>query len=182
MKKISFAALLISSLLLVACGSTSSTTSEIKDPIDLDLYSRALESVDEELCKTMSTNEAIQTCMSGVKDKVIQGEAVAEVNLEKCNSISDARIKELCNSEVQEMINFQNKQQLVDEATDLKEKALLEGNVDLCNQISNENVKESCINTYYLNEADSKKDPKICENIIGQDLIDQCKTTIQTTF
>ena len=162
---------------------------DIKDPAvevinaDTVLINQQLENAirakDLNSCATINNSTKAKECEDIITSLISTDEAVASVDLEKCNKLSLPGYKENCVTRVQFELDKENSKQeainLEEEMTSIESKAMESKDYKLCEAILDENKLATCKYNVISNLAISSKDFSLCSQIGQKDLEDQCK-------
>lgn len=144
--------------------------------LDNQMFEAAVRGKDLASCDGIKDSAKKEECKTTVTDLTLTEKAFNKLDKSICNGIKNERYKENCKATIENEIAKKDKLAKADEKRlSIEQDAINKGNADICNDIEDENQKYSCRYNVIVNQAESKKDPSLCDKIGKESFIKQCK-------
>jgi hypothetical protein len=179
--KNTLAVLFLSSLILTACG--GSTSKPADKVLDNSIFTEATGSGNISRCNDILDKALKASCEQVIDDRTATSAAVSDLDKSKCGKVSDERYRKECETQVDEKIDFKKKNEnLVKELesnSQIENEALKNDDDNLCKKIEDLNQKNTCLYNVIANRAITKKDKSICKQLPTAEIISSCEGNVK---
>ncbi len=194
MKKLIIAFLSVIILSLASCSinetqTTETNTSEkstTEDPfqisLDDSLITDALSLNSSDLCDQIKNPDKKDSCKLALKDLEISKDAVSKVDSKLCEDIVGLQYKEACIANIDAILKNKEESKQATEnyysMFDIQSEAMNKKDYTKCDEIEDEQIKATCKYNIIIETVKTSKNPAICENIGLENLVSECKNSI----